>query len=181
MFPEQRRTQQLRIKPVLWIMMRWSYTPHLIHLSYCDRNERTQAIHLHSPGHHLTTSWGQEDIFFWPEKKCHIIHSNWCLMPTLASLRSSRCAVFWMMHRPAFLQQFFSITCLLFLLLPAVWVSLSYTTFLLHSLPFSSPPSLMNCVCIWAWELSAAMAVPSLLSVCWPPTLSCYFFCPAIN
>lgn len=34
MLPEQRRTQPLRIKPVLWVMMRWFYTPHFIHLSY---------------------------------------------------------------------------------------------------------------------------------------------------
>lgn len=101
-------------------------------------------------------------FFFWPEKKCHIIHSNWCLMPTLASLGLSRCGVFWMMHRPVFLQQFFSITCLLFPL-PACCLSVSFLCHFSSSFPaLSSPPFLMKGVCIWAWELSGAMAVPSL-------------------
>lgn len=148
---------------------------------WLELEETTQAIHLHSPGHHLTPSWGQEDIFFWPEKKCHIIHSNWCLMPTLASLGPSRfghsgwcivllsCSNFYPLHARC---SFYYLLSEYLFLMPL---------FFFIPCPFSRPPFLMNCVCIWAWELSEAMAVPSLLSVCWPPILSCYFFCPAIN
>lgn len=138
MFPEQRRVQQLRIKPVLWIMMRWFYTPHLIPLSYVI------GVRGNTTGHSSSFSRAPSDhqlgsgrYFFLAREK--VSHNSLQLVPNAHTClsRTQQVWAFRMMHRPAFLQQFLSITCSLFLLLPAVWVSLSYATFLLHSLPFS--------------------------------------------
>lgn len=96
----------------------------------------TRAIHPHSPGHHLITSWGQEEIFL-PREMCPIIHSNWCLMQTPSSLTPSRCELLFMMHHPIFLQPSFLITYCPFLYLLPASVSLSCIAFLLRILlPF---------------------------------------------
>lgn len=108
----------------------------------------TRAIHPHSPGHLLITSWGQEEIFL-PREKCPIIHSNSCLMQTPSSLRPSRCELLFMMHHPIFLQPSFLITYCPFLHLHPASVSLSYIAFLLCILPPFSPSLLVNCICIW--------------------------------
>lgn len=70
----------------------------------------TRAIHPHSPGHQVITNWGQEEIFLASER-CPVIHSNWCLMQTLPSLRPSRCELPLMMRHPIFLQPFLITYC----------------------------------------------------------------------
>lgn len=110
----------------------------------------TRAVHTHSPGHHLITSWGQDEIFL-AKERCHIIHYNWCLMQTLYSLRPSRCGLLVMMHHhPVILQPSFLFTYCPFLYLLPVSVPPLCITFIYHILALFSPSLLENCICIWA-------------------------------
>lgn len=80
MFPEQRRMQQLRIKPVLWIMMRWFYTPHLIRLSYVigirENNTGHSSSFSRAPSDHQL---GSGRYFFLAREK--VSHNSLQLVP----------------------------------------------------------------------------------------------------
>lgn len=93
----------------------------------------------------IWSSAGVRKKFFWLDKKCYIIHSNWCLMQTFSPLfRPSRCGLLLMMLHPVFLQQFFSVT-LLSLPLATSCLSISFLRYF-SSYSFSPPPLLMNCI-----------------------------------
>ena len=116
------------------------------------------------------TIWSPAGVrkkFFWLDKKCYIIHSNWCLMQTFSPLfRPSRCGLLLMMLHPVFLQQFFSVT-LLSLPLATSCLSISFLRYF-SSYSFSPPPLLMNCIADRLGALRRCVC-PFIPTVCWPP------------
>lgn len=145
--------------------------------------QMTRAIHLHSPGYHLITSWGKEEMFLAREK---VSYNSLQLVPNAHTFLTQTQQVWDILDDESscfrtaiFLHYIIALPSTYFL---SQCLFLSYfVTFLHHVLSFSSSSLLINCRFVWAWERSEAMSVPSPILLCWPPTLPCCFFCPAIN